>query len=287
MNPTDLPPAPPALTLRHRIYHSSALRERLDGYAARLGVPAAELAVAYDWMLANNVVFEEGDAAEPRVSIVSVNMESRIPHPLASRFYALLRDEVPTQLVPRYGLNWPTFKDRWLRAWEQCYNILINKLPSHHLRLAWLRLGGARIGKGSSVWRNTEVLGVNNLVIGADSCVAWHCLLDARAGLIIGDHVAIASYAKIIAGSHDLSAPEFWSVSAPVYIDDYAWIATGALIGHGARIGRGAVVTANTVVGKEVAPYKIVGGSGAKPMGERPRDLNYKVGGKGLFTLFH
>ena len=46
-------------------------------------------------------------------------------------------------------------------------------------------------------------------------------------------------------------------------------------------------VTANTVVAKEVAPYKIVGGTGAKPMGERPRGLNYKVGGKGLFTLLH
>ena len=123
--------------------------------------------------------------------------------------------------------------------------------------------------------------------MGEDSYIAWHCQIDARAGLIIGDHVAIASYAKIVAGSHDLQAPEFWSVSAPIYIEDYAWIATGALIAHGARIGKGAVVTANTVVSKEVAPYKIVGGSGAKSMGERPRNLNYKVGGKGLFTLYH
>ena len=59
------------------------------------------------------------------------------------------------------------------------------------------------------------------------------------------------------------------------------------MIGHGAHIGQGAVVTANTIVAKEIAPYKIVGGSGAKPMGERPHNLNYKVGGKGLFTLFH
>ena len=64
--------------------------------------------------------------------------------------------------------------------------------------------------------------------------------------------MAIASHAKIIAGSHDLEAPEFWSVSAPIYIDDYVWIATGALIGHGARIGKGAVVTANTIVSKEI-----------------------------------
>ena len=165
--------------------------------------------------------------------------------------------------------------------------MLVNKIPSHHVRLAWLRLGGARIGKGSTIWRNTEVLGVENLVMGVDSVIAWHCQIDARAGLIIGDHVAVASYARIIAGSHDLAAPEFWSVSAPIFIDDYVWIATGALIGHGARIGRGAVVTANTVVSKEVAPYKIVGGSGAKPMGERPHNLNYKVGGLGLFTFLH
>jgi acetyltransferase-like isoleucine patch superfamily enzyme len=99
--------------------------------------------------------------------------------------------------------------------------------------------------------------------------------------------VAIASYVLIIAGSHDLSAPEFWSVSAPIHIDDYVWIASRALIGHGARIGRGAVVTANTVVAKEIPPYKIVGGSGAKFMGERPHTLNYKVGGKSLLTLFH
>ncbi|KMN47622.1 acetyltransferase [Chromobacterium violaceum] len=273
--------------MRHRIFHSGNLRARLADYAARLGVGEAALAEAYDWMLANNVAFEEGDEDAPRVSIASVDIEKRIPEPLPRRFYAMLRDEVPTQLVPLFGINWPTFQDRWLRLWEQVYNMLINKLPSHTLRLCWLRLGGAKIGKGSSIWRNTEVLGVNNLVMGEDSCIAWHCQIDARAGLIIGDHVAVASYAKIIAGSHDLAAPEFWSVSAPIYIDDYAWIATGALIGHGARIGRGAVVTANTVVGKEVAPYKIVGGLGAKPMGERPRDLNYRVGGKGLFTLLH
>lgn len=269
--------------MKHRVRLRSDLRARLDEYAASLGVQPAELGEALEWMLANDVAFEEGGT----YSISSVDIEPRIEHLLARRFYALLKREIPATFVPLYGKNWETLKDRWLRAWEQAYNILINKIPSHHVRIWWLRAGGAKIGKGSSVWRNTEVLGVENLVIGDDSVIAWHCQVDARAGLVIGDHVAIASHVLIIAGSHDLQAPEFWSVSAPIYIDDYAWIASRALIGHGAHIGRGAVVTANTVVAKEVAPYKIVGGSGAKAMGERPHDLNYKVGGKGLFTLFH
>lgn len=269
--------------MKHRVMLRSHLRNQLADYAQTLNVSPDDLAQALEWMLANDVAFEEGD----RYAIASVNIEPRIENPLARRFYALLKTEIPATFVPLYGKNWATLKDRWLRAWEQAYNILINKIPSHNLRIWWLRAGGAKIGKGSSIWRNSEVLGIENLVMGEDSVIAWHCQVDARAGLIIGDHVAIASHVLIIAGSHDLTAPEFWSVSAPIYIDDYAWIASRALVGHGSHIGEGAVVTANTVVAKEVAPYKIVGGTGAKPMGERPRGLNYKVGGKGLFTLLH
>lgn len=269
--------------MRHRIRHSGDLRDRLGEYATRLGVSETELTQAYDWMLANEVAFAEPSG----YSICSVDIEPLIEEPLARRFYAMLKHEIPTTLVPRYGKNLATLKDRWLRGWEQLYNILINKIPIHAVRLWWLRAGGAKIGKGSTIWRNTEVLGIENLVIGDDSVIAWHCQIDARAGLIIGNHVAIASHVLIIAGTHDLTAPEFWSVSGPIHIDDYAWIATRALIGHSSHIGRGAVVTANTVLAKDVAPYKIVGGSGAKVMGERPQDLKYKVGGKSLLTLLY
>ena len=165
--------------------------------------------------------------------------------------------------------------------------MLINKIPSHNLRLAWLRIGGARIGKGSTIWRNTEVIGMEGLQIGEDSCVGWHCQLDARAGLRIGNHVTIASHSIIIAGGHDLKAPEFWAFGAPIAIEDYAWITTRVILLPGAHIAEGAVVAANTVVAKPVAPYTIVGGEGARVLGERVRGLNYKVGGKGLFTLLH
>ncbi len=273
--------------MKHRIQHSLDLPSHFPKLANEWGVSLADLQAAYANGLNTDVFFEDGEGEGKRYCISSVDASSRIHDPLTRRLYVYLQQQVPATFVPVYGKNWPTLRDRWLRAWEQAYNILINKIPSHHVRIAWLRLGGAKIGRGSSIWRNTEVLGVDNLVMGHDSVIAWHCQVDARAGLIIGDHVAVASHVLIIAGSHDLTAPEFWSVSAPIYIDDYAWIASRALIGHGAHIGRGAVVTANTVVAKAIAPYKIVGGSGAKPMGERPHDLNYKVGGKGLFTLFH
>jgi acetyltransferase-like isoleucine patch superfamily enzyme len=240
-------------------------------------------------MLANDVAFEApgrpADGVQTHISVLDI--EKRITHPLAKRFFATLRDEMPGPLLPDYGLNWPTFVDRCRRVWEQVYNMIINKIPSHHVRLAWLRLGGAKIGKGSTLWRHTEVIGMEGLTIGEDTCIGWHCQVDARAGLVIGNHVTIASHVLMLAGGHDVNAPEFWSVSAPVRIDDYAWITSRAIILQGAHVGEGAVVSAACVVGKKVEPYVIVAGHSAKPVGTRCRDLNYKVGGKGLFTFLH
>ena len=273
--------------MKHRIFHSIDLPQRLSNLAKELSIDLADLEKAYEWALANDVIFEEGNAPYKRYSIVVVDIEEEIQHPLARQLYSRLKADIPSTLIPHYGKNWVTVKALIRSAWEQTYNILINKIPIHSLRLAWLKIGGAKIGKRSTIWRNTEILGIQNLRMGEDSVIAWHCQVDARAGLVIGDHVAIASHVLIIAGTHDLEAPEFWSVSGPIRIDDYAWIATRALIGHNSHIGRGAVVTANTVVAKSIPPYKIVGGTGAKPMGERPHDLNYKVGGKSLLTLLY
>lgn len=274
--------------MKHRILHSLNLRQRLADYAPRLGTDLPALTQAYEWMCAHDVVFEQpGRDGVTQTYIAYVDIEKRIENPLARRFYAMLRDELSAGFVPLYGINWPTLVDRWRRAWEQVYNMLINKIPSHTIRLAWLRIGGARIGKGSTLWRNTEVLGIEGLQIGDDTCIGWHCQIDARGGLRIGNHVTVASHTLMIAGGHDMKAPEFWAVGGPIVIEDYAWITTRVILLTGAHIGEGAVVAANTVVAKHVAPYTIVGGEGPKVLGERVRNLNYKVGGKGLFTLFH
>ncbi|WP_455925141.1 acyltransferase [Pseudomonas putida] len=273
--------------MRHRLYHSSDLHQALPEYAYKMGVSAEELESTYQWMVENELIFEQPLKSRTLYFLAGVNMEPLIEPPLARRFYVQLAGELKGKLVPRYGKNWATVRDRLLRLWEQVYNIIICKIPSHTVRLAWLRLGGAKIGKGSSVWRNTEVIGVESLVIGDDSTVGWHCQLDARGGLIIGDHVTIASHVLIIAGGHDTQAPEFWAVGGPIYIRDWAWVASRALLSFGADIGEGAIVGGQSVVSKPVAPYTIVGGPNAEVKGERCRNLNYKVGGKGLFTLLH
>ena len=136
--------------MKHRMMHSHNLRDALPDYARKMGVPLEELQATYQWMLDNEVAFETRIKDTTLSFICYLNIEPNIEPPLARRFYRLLASEMHGALIPLYGLNWPTLRDRMLRVWEQVYNMLICKIPSHTVRLAWLRLGGAKIGKGST-----------------------------------------------------------------------------------------------------------------------------------------
>lgn len=60
-----------------------------------------------------------------------------------------------------------------------------------------------------------------------------------------------------------------WRRSTPVTIGHDVWIGHGAIILAGRSIGTGAVIAAGAVVTKDVAPYTIVAGVGAKMVKRR------------------
>src|SRR6476620_4549968 len=157
-------------------------------------------------------------------------------------------------------------------AW--LFNNFVTYIPIHFVRQAYLRLFGAKIGKDTAINRGTSVWSIPYLVIGDRVSIGFRCLLDARAGIAIGNYVVIASDTHIIAGGHDINHPNFVPAPNPpdpIVIDDHVWIATRSMI-LPCLIGRGAVVAAQSMVNKEVPPFAIVGGMPAKVIGERNRD---------------
>lgn len=148
-------------------------------------------------------------------------------------------------------------------------NVVLNKIPSRHVRRFIDKLMGARIGSGSYLFRRTEVLFPKGLWVGDNTNIGWFTLLDARGGIKIGNCVTVASYAKLITGSHDINSPSFDAHFLPIEIGDYSWICTGATICQNVKIGEGAVIAAGAVVVKDVEPYTVVGGVPAKKIGMR------------------
>jgi len=165
------------------------------------------------------------------------------------------------------------------------YNSVVTYIPFHAIRQGYLRLFGATIGKDTAIMRGTTLWGIEYLTIGHRTAIGSRCLLDARAGLAIGDDVVIASDTHIICGGHDVNHPDFLALMhIPIVIEDYVWIASRAMI-LPAHIGRGAVVGGHALVNKDVGELEIVGGVPAKLIGKRnPDALKYSGKFKPLFS---
>jgi acetyltransferase-like isoleucine patch superfamily enzyme len=189
----------------------------------------------------------------------------------------------------------------FLRKWEKMYrkikrrittiiiefeNMLMawsGHVPSHHFRRLVYRLGGMKIGRGSTIHTGAKFYNANNIVIGRDTIIGEDSVLDGRDKLAIGDHVDIASEVMIYNSQHNLAEEDFADpdkiVLDSVEIGDYVFIGPRAIILPGVKIGKGAVVGAGAVVTKDVEDFKIVGGVPAKEIGERSnKDPQYKLG---------
>lgn len=157
-----------------------------------------------------------------------------------------------------------------------CYNHILNKIPSHLIRLFFYRRLFS-IGEGTSILMNVIIWTTRGLKIGKQSTVNAYCVLDSRGGITIGNSVNIAGYVQIWSASHDVDSPTHAMVKKSVQIGDHVWIATRATILPGVTIGTGAVVAAGSVVTRDVAPFTIVGGVPAALIKERSKNLDYTI----------
>ena len=176
-------------------------------------------------------------------------------------------------------------------------------LDAYEQELAAERCRGAvRVGFGCSITYSDIVLKPGASLTVGDQSILWaKCIFDATDARVeigsrsyitsdlscaldirIGDEVLIAAGGAIL--DHDGHSSDLakrrsdvvdylagkvdnWDrskvPSAPVIIEDGAWIGRSVLILKGVTIGRGAIVAAGSVVTKSVPPFTIVAGNPA------------------------
>lgn len=175
--------------------------------------------------------------------------------------------------VSRYssGFGWRNRLGRVL--WALVYHTLFrwSPAPLFGWRRLLLRLFGARLGTGATVYPSTRVWAPWNLQMGAHACLGREVICYSVDRIVLGPHATVSQYAHLCGASHDINDPGLRLVHAPIHIGAGAWVCAGAFVGPGLCLGEGAVLAAMACLTKDLPAWEVWGGNPAQFL--KPRVL--------------
>jgi galactoside O-acetyltransferase len=176
--------------------------------------------------------------------------------------------------------------------------------PGYYGSLELRQFGFARVGENSAVSRNCTIIGLRNITIGDNvridgftSIIAPEgrvrigsnvhfgigCVIGARGGVEILDFCSFSQGVRLLSAVDDFGGKHMTGSTlpqevlgvqvAPITIGRYAAVGSGALILPGVRIGEGATVGAMSLVTQSLEDWTHYGGSPARKLGARAKDL--------------
>jgi putative colanic acid biosynthesis acetyltransferase WcaF len=138
-----------------------------------------------------------------------------------------------------------------------------NLLPISRLKVAVLRLFGARIGRGAYFKPGVKVKFPWYLTIGDYSWIGEDAWIDNLAPVTIGSHVCISQAAYLCTGNHDWTSPNMRLFRRPIFLEDGSWVGARAIISPGVTLGAGAIAAAGSVITKNIPSFEIWAGNPA------------------------
>lgn len=156
----------------------------------------------------------------------------------------------------------------WCIINKTIFRCLIGR-PFRFIRNMILISFGADIYIKSTIYNSCTIWAPWKLKVGKYSCIGPNTIIYNKDYVIIEDNVVISQNSTLCTASHDIEDIKHTLVTAPIIVENRAWVASEAFIGMGVRIGEGAVVGARAAVFKNVKPWTVVGGNPAKYIKDR------------------
>jgi putative colanic acid biosynthesis acetyltransferase WcaF len=142
-------------------------------------------------------------------------------------------------------------------------------LPSSRFRIFWLRLFGAKIGKGVTIKPGVNVKYAWHLTIGDYTWIGENAWIDCLVPVKIGSNVCISQGAVLLTGSHNYKKINFDLITAGFVLEDGVWIGACATINLGVTAKSHAVLTSGSVATKNLEAYSVYQGNPAVKIRDR------------------
>lgn len=156
--------------------------------------------------------------------------------------------------------------------WSIVWTLFIRPFPRKSVckwEILLLRLFGATIGKGCTIYSSTKIWLPRNLRMDDYATLADHVELLNSEVVHLKEGSRVSQYTYICNGSHDISDYKLPRISKPIIIGERAWVTSKCYIGLGITIGRGSVISAGSVLTVNLPPYTVASGNPSKVIGFR------------------
>jgi putative colanic acid biosynthesis acetyltransferase WcaF len=158
------------------------------------------------------------------------------------------------------------------------FHLIFKIMPTNFLRIFFLKIIGAKIGKNNYISRNVKFDFPWRLIIGNNNYISKSVYLDCRGGhIIIGNSCDISSSASIYTLSHDIYSSNFSVKKSDIRIGSRVWICVNAILLPGSYISDGTVVAASSVVSNRLKSFSLYQGNPVKNIKKLPISRASKV----------
>lgn len=178
----------------------------------------------------------------------------------------------PREGGPTFPLRHRAYRGTWAIVWGALG--VWTPTPLFRWRAFLARVFGAQLHATAKIYPHVRIWDPSNLEMDKYACIARGVNCYSIAPIRLGAYALVSQNAHLCTGTHDISLEEFPLRSAPIHIEENAWVAADAFIGPGVSVGAKAVVGARSVVFRSVEPMTVVVGNPAKFLKRRPGEIS-------------
>lgn len=142
-------------------------------------------------------------------------------------------------------------------------------LPISSLKVALLRIFGAKIGRGVVIKPAVNIKYPWKLSIGDFSWIGEKAWIDNLDQVSIGSNCCISQGAMLLCGNHNFKKAGFDLITKPIVLKDGAWIGAHSVVCPGVICKSHSVLAVNSVATADMEPYFIYQGNPAVKTKER------------------